>query len=153
MVWSCFVLCASMPSRMGSTDSRICVERRVGGTVAVTLIAVEIWSSLWWNDRGQVGSKRGSRVPVNCARSRPSHQREWVPWRGPPWVPVLPEGSTRPSSEAEVRQGVGRSPACVAGVGRGGSRSRQGAGVGRFDDVTGARAKRKAFLSLGRFSG
>jgi hypothetical protein len=51
----------------------------VGGIVAVTLIAVEVWTSWWWNGRGHVGSEHGSRVLVHCARSCPSHQREWAP--------------------------------------------------------------------------
>jgi hypothetical protein len=42
---------------------------------------------------------------------------------GPPWLPILPEGSTCPSGEAEVRQGVER-----------------------FDDIMGAQARRKLVL-------
>jgi hypothetical protein len=117
MLWPYFVLCTSVSSRMGGTGARICVERGVGGIVVVTPVAVEVWSSSSWNDRAQVGSERGCRVPIDCARSHPSHQRECVPWRGPPWLPVLLEGSTCPSDEAEVRQGVGRSRACIVGVG------------------------------------
>jgi hypothetical protein len=37
-----FVLCASVPSRTGGTDTQICVERGVGGIVAITPIAVEV---------------------------------------------------------------------------------------------------------------
>jgi hypothetical protein len=39
--------------------------------------------SWWWNDRGHVGSGRGSHAPVDCAQLRPSHRWEWVPWLGP----------------------------------------------------------------------
>jgi hypothetical protein len=52
----------------------------VGGTGVVTPIAVEVWMSSWWNDRGHIGSEHGFRAPIHCARSRPSHRREWVPW-------------------------------------------------------------------------
>jgi hypothetical protein len=38
-------LCASVPSRTGGTGARIRVERGVGGIVAVTSIAVEVWMS------------------------------------------------------------------------------------------------------------
>jgi hypothetical protein len=40
---------------------------------------------------------------------------------GPPWLPVLPEGSTCPSSEAEMRHG----------------------GSDAFDDAVGARARQR----------
>jgi hypothetical protein len=36
--------------------------------------------SSWWNDRGHVGLGRGSRTPVDCARSHPSHRWERVLW-------------------------------------------------------------------------
>jgi hypothetical protein len=51
-----------------------------------------------------------------------------------------------PRARQKYAKGVGRSRAYVAGVGWGGNHSRQG--VGRFDDVMGARARRKAALSL-----
>jgi hypothetical protein len=63
---------------------RICVERELSGIVVVTPIAVEVWMSSWWNDRGHVGSGRGSRAPVDGARSRPSHRLERVPRLGGP---------------------------------------------------------------------
>jgi hypothetical protein len=69
----CFILCASMPSRMGGVCAQICVERELGGIVAVTPIAIEVWTSSWWNDWSHVGSKRGSHVPIHCVRSCPSH--------------------------------------------------------------------------------
>jgi hypothetical protein len=50
----------------------------VGGIVAITPIAIEVWTSLWWNDRGHVGSERGSHAPVHCAWSCSSDRREWV---------------------------------------------------------------------------
>jgi hypothetical protein len=76
--------------------------------VAITPVAVEVWVSSWWNDWGHVGSGCGSRALIDCARSRPSHRWKGVPWLGGPWLPVLPEGSTCPSGEAEVREGVER---------------------------------------------
>jgi hypothetical protein len=85
------------------TGARIRVERGVGGIVAITPIAAEVWMSSWWNDRGHVGSERGSCAPIHHARSLPSYRREWVPWLGALWLPVLSEGSTCPSGEAEVR--------------------------------------------------
>jgi hypothetical protein len=48
----------------------------VGGIVAITPIAIEVWTSSWWNDRGHVRSERGSHTPVHCARSCPSHRWE-----------------------------------------------------------------------------
>jgi hypothetical protein len=33
-----------------------CVERELGSTTVVTPVAVEAWTSSWWNDRGHVGS-------------------------------------------------------------------------------------------------
>jgi hypothetical protein len=78
------------------------VERGLGGIMVVTPIAIEVWMSSCWNDRGHVVLGRGSRAPVDSARSHPfiggSKCRDW----GPPWLPVLPEGSTGPSGEAEV---------------------------------------------------
>jgi hypothetical protein len=53
----------------------ICVERGLGGIVIVTLVAIEVCVLSWWNDRGHVESGHGSRAPVDCARSHPSH-----PW-------------------------------------------------------------------------
>jgi hypothetical protein len=61
--------------------------------------------SWWWNDRGHVRSGRGSRAPVDCARSHPSHWREWVVQLGPPWLPILSKGSTCPSGEAQIHRG------------------------------------------------
>jgi hypothetical protein len=81
---------------------QICVERRLGGIVVVTPVAVKVWMSWWWNDRGHVGSGCDSRAPVECAGSHPSHRWEQVPRLGAPWLPVLPDGSTRPLGEAEV---------------------------------------------------
>jgi hypothetical protein len=89
---TCFVLCASVPSRTGSTGAQICIERGVGGIVIFTPVAVEVWMSSWWNDRGHVGSRRGSRAPVHCARSRLSYQREWVPRLGALVAPHLARG-------------------------------------------------------------
>jgi hypothetical protein len=94
-----------MPSRMGGTGAWICVEKGFGGIVVVTPVAVEVWMSWWWNDRGHVGSGCCSRAPVDCARSHPSHRWERVLRLGAPWLPLLPEGSTCLSGEAEIRQG------------------------------------------------
>jgi hypothetical protein len=57
-----------------------------------------------------------------------------------------------PRARQKYAKGVGRSRAHVAGVERGGNCSRQGAGLGAFDDIMGARAGRKASLSLGQFN-
>jgi hypothetical protein len=99
----------------------IYVERRLGGIVVITPVAIEVWMSLWWNNRGHAGSGRGSRAPVDCARSRPSHLWERVPWLGPPVAPRLARG-------------------LHVSLGQGGSMPR---GSGAFDDVTRARARRK----------
>jgi hypothetical protein len=52
--------------------------------VIVTTIAIEVWMSWWWNDRGHIESRRGSHAPIDCARSRPSHPWERVPRLGGP---------------------------------------------------------------------
>jgi hypothetical protein len=54
-----------------------------------------------------------------------------------------------PRARRKYAKGVGCSHAYLAGVGRGGERFRRDARVGRFDDVMGARARRKPALSLG----
>jgi hypothetical protein len=84
MLWPCFVLCASVPLKTGDMGARICVERGLGGIVVVTLVAVEVWMSSWWNDQGQVGLGRSSCAPIDYARSRPSHWWEQVSWLGGP---------------------------------------------------------------------
>jgi hypothetical protein len=121
-MWPCFVLCASVPSRMGGACARICVERELGSIVAVIPVVVEVWTSSWWNDRSHVGSQHGSHASVHCAWSCPSHQWEWVPWWGPTRLSSLPEGPTRPSGEAEVCQG-GRALPCLRCRGRARRRS------------------------------
>jgi hypothetical protein len=65
-------------------DTRICVERGLNGIVIVTSIAVEVWMSSWWNDWGHVESGRGSRAPIDYARSCLSHRWEQAPWLGGP---------------------------------------------------------------------
>jgi hypothetical protein len=151
-LWSCFVLCASVSSRMGGTCALICVERGVGGIVVVTPVAVEVCILSWWSDRGNVGSERGSHAPVHRARSCPSYRREWVPWWGPPWLSALPEGSTCPSDEAEVYQ-EGQALPCL----RCRSQARwKSFPTGRRGRALwwrhGVWARREASLSLERFS-
>jgi hypothetical protein len=72
--------------------AQICVERGLGGIVVITPVAIEVWMSSWWNDWGHVGSRHGSRAPVDCARSHPSHQWERVPWFGGPTARRLSRG-------------------------------------------------------------
>jgi hypothetical protein len=86
--------------------------------VVVTPVAVEIWMPSWWNDRGHIGLGRGSRAPVDYARSRLSYQREWVPRLGPPGAPRLARGlhaslgrggsMPRGSSALMTSRGLGR---------------------------------------------
>jgi hypothetical protein len=71
---------------------------------------------------------------------------------GPRGSPPCQRAPCVPRARRKYTKGVGRSRAYVAGVGRGGDCSRRGAGVGRFDDVMGARARRKPALSLGRLN-
>jgi hypothetical protein len=71
---SCVLLC-----RRGWVVMRLDLHRGgVGGIVAITPIAIEVWTSLWWNDRGHVGSERGSHAPIHCAWSCSSDRWEWV---------------------------------------------------------------------------
>jgi hypothetical protein len=72
-------LCAIEDGRHGCPDLR---RERVMWYSGRTPIVVEVWMSLWWNDRGHVESGRGSHAPVDCAQSRPSHQWERVPRLG-----------------------------------------------------------------------
>jgi hypothetical protein len=92
VLWPCFVLCAYVLLRTGDTGALICVERGLGGIVVVTPVAIEVWMSSWWNDRGHIGSGRGSYALVNCARSRPSHRQERVPRLGVPVAHRLARG-------------------------------------------------------------
>jgi hypothetical protein len=92
MLWPRFVLCASVPSKTGRTGAWICVERGFRWYGGHYPIAVEIWMPSRWNDRGHVGSGSGSRAPIDCARSRLSHQQEWVPRLGAPRAPRLARG-------------------------------------------------------------
>jgi hypothetical protein len=62
---------------------------------------------------------------------------------GPHGSPSCQMASRVPQATRKYAKGIGRSRAFVAEVGRGRSRSRQGAGVGHFDDVMGARARQK----------
>jgi hypothetical protein len=62
------------------------------GIVVVTPVDVEVWMSSWWNDWGHVGSGYGSRAPVDCTRSRPSHRRERMPRLGGPMAHRLARG-------------------------------------------------------------
>jgi hypothetical protein len=52
-LWPCFVLFASVPSRMGGACTWIWVERELGSIVAITHVVVEAWSS-WRNDRSHL---------------------------------------------------------------------------------------------------
>jgi hypothetical protein len=117
VLWPCFVLCASVPSRMDGTCARICVERGGRWHSCRYPRPVEVWTLSWWNDRCHVGSERGSRVPVHCAWSCPSHRREWALWWEPPWLPILSEGFTCPSGETELCQD-GRALPCLRCMGR-----------------------------------
>jgi hypothetical protein len=78
-------------------------RERLGGIVAATPVTIAVWMTSWWNNRGHVGSERGSHTPVHYAWSCPSHRRDWVSQLGLLWLLALLEGSTRPSGEAEVR--------------------------------------------------
>jgi hypothetical protein len=55
-------------------------------------VAIKVWMSWWWNDRGHVGSGHGSCAPVHCGRSCSSHRREWVPRLEAPVAPCLARG-------------------------------------------------------------
>jgi hypothetical protein len=85
----------------------------------------------------------GNVCPIGRNRRRGKGPRGSSPCHGAPHVPW---------ARQKYAKGVRRSCAHVARVERDGNCYRRGAGVGRFDDVMGARARRKASLSLGRFS-
>jgi hypothetical protein len=74
-------LCAIEVGRYGLPDLR---REGLSGIVVITHVAVEVWMPSWWNNQGHVGSGRGSRALVDCARSRPSHRWERVPRLGAP---------------------------------------------------------------------
>jgi hypothetical protein len=94
------------------------LERGSGGIVVVTPVTVEVWMSWWWNDQVHVGSRRGSRAYVDCARSRSSHQWEQVPQLGGPLAHCLARGfhvslgrgrsKPRGSGTLMTSQGLGR---------------------------------------------
>jgi hypothetical protein len=64
-------LCAVEDGRYGRPDLR---REGVRWYSCRHPVAVEVWMSSWWNDRGHVVSGRGSCAPVDYARSRPSHR-------------------------------------------------------------------------------
>jgi hypothetical protein len=71
---------------------------------------------------------------------------------GPRGSPPCQRTPCVPRVRQKYAKRVGRSRAYIVRVGRGGNCSRRGVGVGSFDDVMGARARWKAFLSLRQFS-
>jgi hypothetical protein len=148
---TCFVLCASMPSRMSSTCAQICIERGLGGTVTVTPITVEVWMSSWRNDRGHVWIR--ARFPCSYSlctvMSVPSAGMGTVVRA--PVAPRLARGlHVFLERGRSMPRGSGSLVLTLQG-GQGENCSRQGAGVGRFDDVMGGRARQKTSLSLRRF--
>jgi hypothetical protein len=84
--------------------------------------------SSWWNDRGYIRLGHGSRAPVDCAQSRPSHRWEWVPRFEGPMAHCLTRGF-------HVSLGQGRSKL---------------RGFDVFYNVTGAQARRKSRPSCPR---
>jgi hypothetical protein len=108
--------CAVEDRRHGRPDLR---RGGLGGTVAVTPVAVEVWMLSSWNDWGHVRLGRGSRAAVDYAWSHLSHRWERVLQLGAPVAPRLARGLD-------------------VSLGRGGSRPR---GSDTFDDIMGARAR------------
>jgi hypothetical protein len=49
---------------MGGACTRICLERGLGGIVVVTPVAVEVWTSSWWNDQSHVWIR--AQFPCSC---------------------------------------------------------------------------------------
>jgi hypothetical protein len=99
-------MCVSMPSRMGEMDAWVCIERGLGGMVIIIPVAVEVWMTSWWNDRGHVESGRGSCAPIDYAWSCPFPSvGGGTVVGGSPWLIILPEGYACPSGEAEVNRG------------------------------------------------
>jgi hypothetical protein len=47
---------------MGGACAWICVERGLGGIVAITPVTVEVWTTSWWNEWSHVRSERSSHV-------------------------------------------------------------------------------------------
>jgi hypothetical protein len=81
MLWPCFILCASVPSRTSDTGARICVEGGVGGIVAVVVEWLgSCWVRAWFS------------CSYSLCTSCLSHRREWVPWLGAPVAPRLAKG-------------------------------------------------------------
>jgi hypothetical protein len=70
--------------------------------VIVTPVAMEVWMSSCWNDRGHVGSGRGFRAPVDCTVTSVPSVGAGATVGASPWLTVLPEGYTCPSGEAEI---------------------------------------------------
>jgi hypothetical protein len=83
-------------------------------------VAVEVWISSWWNDRGHIGSERGP-VPLFVVHGhiRPIGGSGCHDW-GSLWLIILPEGYTCPSGEAEVNRGGQALLMTPRGLGRGG---------------------------------
>jgi hypothetical protein len=54
---------------MGNVCAQMCVERKLCSIVVVTPAAVEVWLSLWWNDRRQKYAKGFGRSHAYLAGS------------------------------------------------------------------------------------
>jgi hypothetical protein len=105
---------------MGGPCVRICVERGLGGTVVVTPIAIEVWMSSWWNDWSHVIWYHGSHAPRTlCAVVHVPSAGMSVVVGGPRGSQLRPRALRVPRVRRKYAEGVERSHAYVARVGRG----------------------------------
>jgi hypothetical protein len=106
--------------KVGGTCAGIFVARGLGGTAAVTPL---LWRYGCRRGRmtGVISSQSVVPTPLLTMHGHVHHVDGASTMLGPPWLPVLPEGSTFPSGEAEIRRG----------------------GSGTFDDAAGAQARRR----------
>jgi hypothetical protein len=131
-------------------DSR---RERLGGTVVVAPVTVEVWMPVVVGMTGVISFRTTAPIPPYTVRGRARPIRGGgCRGGGPRGSQLRPRALHVPRARRKYAEGVGRSHAYVTGVGQGGDCSRRGARVGRFDDVMGARARRKPALSPGRLN-
>jgi hypothetical protein len=106
--------------RTGGTGAQICVERGLGGIVVVAPVVVEVWMPSWWNDRVMLGL---GVVPV---------------------LLLTMHGHVSPIGRSGCHGwGPRGSPSCERAPHVPRARRKYTEGFRHFDDIIGARARRK----------
>jgi hypothetical protein len=91
--------------RTSDMGAWICIEWGLGGIVAVTPVALEIWMPSWWNNWGSCWIRAWFQCSYWLCTVTSVPSVEAGDTVGGPWLTVLPEGSTCPLGEVEVSWG------------------------------------------------